>query len=169
MTSRHRREGSGFDIEAHSPNGKAEKNEATTETPPASRGADGVVGLGGRQGKIEVSPTAIAHIASRAAQSSYGVVGLVPRHSRPGWVDLLRGEEAHRGVDVSFPDDRVLIELYVVIEYGTRISEVARNMMSGVKFAVESALGVPVVQVNVNIQDIRISNSGSKSEPKKKE
>ena len=58
---------------------------------------------------------------------------------------------------MTFPEGRVLIELYVVIEYGTRISEVARNIMSNVKFAVESALGVSVVQVNVNVQDIRVS------------
>ena len=42
----------------------------------------------------------------------------------------------------------------------TAISEVARNIMSNVKFAVESALGVPVVQVNVNVQDIRVSEEG---------
>ncbi len=108
-------------------------------------------------GKIEVSPKAIAHIASSATQRSYGVVGLAQRHSRPGWAELLRLEEAHKGVDVKFPDGRVIIELYVVIEYGVRISEVARNIMSNVKFAVESALDVSVVQVNVNIQDIRVS------------
>ena len=61
-------------------------------------------------------------------------------------------------MDVKFPEGRVLIELYVVIEYGVRISEVARNIMSNVKFAVESALDVSVVQVNVNVQDIRISD-----------
>ena len=44
----------------------------------------------------------------------------------------------------------------------TAISEVARNIMSNVKFAVESALGVPVVQVNVNVQDIRVSEEGGR-------
>ena len=116
------------------------------------------VAQSGAAGKIEVSPRAIAHLASRATQRSYGVVGLASRHARPGWVELLRREEAHKGVDVTFPNGRVLIELYVVIEYGTRISEVARNIMSNVKFAVESALDVQVVQVNVNVQDIRVDS-----------
>ena len=46
------------------------------------------------------------------------------------------------------------------VAMSARISEVARNIMSNVKFAVESALGVPVVQVNVNVQDIRVSEEG---------
>ncbi len=41
--------------------------------------------------------------------------------------------------------------------YGTRISEVARNIMSSVKFALESSLGVEVIQVNVTVQGIRVS------------
>lgn len=108
-------------------------------------------------GKIEVSPRAISHLASRAAQRSYGVVGLASRHARPGWAELLRREEVYKGVDVAITEGSVVIDLYVIIEYGTRISEVARNIMSNAKFTVEAALGVPVVQVNVNVQGIRVS------------
>ncbi|MDQ5823920.1 MAG: Asp23/Gls24 family envelope stress response protein [Chloroflexota bacterium] len=108
-------------------------------------------------GKIEVSPRAISHLASRAAQRSYGVVGLAARNARPGWAELLRRDEVYKGVDVTISDGQVIIDLYVVLEYGTRISEVARNIMSNSKFAVETALGVPVVQVNVNVQGIRVS------------
>ena len=108
-------------------------------------------------GKIEVSPRAISHLASRAAQRSYGVVGLAARNARPGWAELLRRDEVYKGVDVTINDGQVIIDLYVVLEYGTRISEVARNIMSNSKFAVETALGVSVVQVNVNVQGIRVS------------
>ena len=157
MTSRHRREHNGFDLDAVSLNGSQAGPDGARAQGSKDDSSRSAVGLGESQGKIEISPKAIAHLASRASQRSYGVVGLVPRHSRPGWVELLRGEDAYRGVDVSFPDGRVLIELFVVIEYGTRISEVARNIMSNVKFSVESSLGVSVVQVNVNVRDIRVS------------
>jgi uncharacterized alkaline shock family protein YloU len=162
MTSRHRREGSGFDLQTDrvSANGKKPAPGAASDASGTSEGAvSGGVRVSDAEqiGRIEVSPKAIAHLASRAAQRSYGVVGLAQRHSRPGWAELLRLEDAHKGVDVKFPEGRVLIELYVVVEYGTRISEVARNIMSNVKFAVESALDVSVVQVNVNVQDIRVS------------
>lgn len=163
MASRHRKDQSGFGLQADaiSANGKKKSPEPANANRSLSTQSAEAAGLkvaqSDRIGKIEVSPRAIAHLASRAAQSSYGVVGLATRHSRPGWAELLRLEEAYKGVDVKFPDNRVLIELYVVIEYGVRISEVARNIMSNVKFAVESALDVSVVQVNVNVQDIRVS------------
>ena len=168
MTSRRRKEHDRFDLQRDTVGFNGTEAYASLDdmhVPAQAQAADNLAGAGfvsaqsqsSPTGRIEVSPRAIAHIASRAAQRSYGVVGLVPRHSRPGWAELLRREEAHRGVEVSFPDGHVLIELYVVIEYGTRISEVARNIMSNVKFAVESALGVSVVQVNVNVQNIRVS------------
>ncbi len=51
----------------------------------------------------------------------------------------------------------MVIDLYVILEYGTRIATVAENIMSNVKFAVEQALGTPAVEVNVNVQGIRVS------------
>jgi uncharacterized alkaline shock family protein YloU len=109
-------------------------------------------------GKIEVSPRAISHLASRATQRSYGVVGLAAKNSRPGWAELLHRDEVQKGVEVQISEGRVIVNLYVIIEYGTRISEVARNIMSSVKFALESSLGVHVVQVNVTVQGIRVSS-----------
>ncbi|HEX6608291.1 MAG TPA: Asp23/Gls24 family envelope stress response protein, partial [Chloroflexia bacterium] len=70
---------------------------------------------------------------------------------------LLRKEESSKGVEVTITSDRVVIDLYVILEYGTRIATVAENIMSSVKFAVEQALGTPAVEVNVNVQGIRVS------------
>ena len=152
-TSRHRKDSQAFNLgqpaapDGSGPEVSSEQTDATTSSVSEETSF----------GKIEVSPKTISHIASRATQQSYGVVGLTSRHARPGWAELLRREEEYKGVVVKFSGGRVIIDLYVVIEYGTRISEVARNIMSSVKFAVESALGVPVVQVNVNVQNIRVS------------
>jgi uncharacterized alkaline shock family protein YloU len=109
-------------------------------------------------GKIEISPTAIASIASQAVLESYGVVGMASKNFKNGLVELLTPRASHRGVDVNLADEQIIIDLYVVIEYGTRISEVAHNIMAAVKFRVEKALGIPVTQVNVHVQGLRVSN-----------
>lgn len=109
-------------------------------------------------GRIEVSQQAIARVASRAVMESYGVVGLTRPHLRDGLAEVLQRESHHKGVGVKLEDDHLVIDLFVVVEYGTRISEVARNMASAVKFAVEKALGFPVSRVNVNVQGLRISD-----------
>lgn len=110
-------------------------------------------------GKIEVSPQAIRRVASRAVMDSYGVVGLAHPRRRDGLVEILQRDAHHKGVVVRLhEDEQVVIDLYVVMEYGIRICEVARNIASAVKFAVEKALGLPVMQVNVNVQGIRVSD-----------
>src|SRR5690554_4066563 len=102
-------------------------------------------------GKIEVSPRAIASIASEAVLSCYGVVGMSPSTLTDGIAEILQVEKSHRGVAVDVVEGRIVVDLYVVIEYGTRISEVAQNVMETVKFAVERALGMPVAAVNVHV------------------
>jgi uncharacterized alkaline shock family protein YloU len=133
----------------------AEASRALPSSPasPASGGSSG------RQGKIEVSARAIATVAGRAVADSYGVVGIAARRARFGGVEILTPEHYSRGVDVRFEKDYVRIDLYVVLEHGLRITTIAHNIMANVKFAVERALGLRVVQVNVNVQGLRVSET----------
>jgi uncharacterized alkaline shock family protein YloU len=110
-----------------------------------------------RRGKIEVSPQAIGTIAGRAVSECYGVVGIAGKRLRNGAAELLPADRYHQGIEVQFSNEQIIIDLYVVLEYGLRISEIAHNIMGSVKFAVEKMLGVPVVQVNVNVQGLRVS------------
>lgn len=111
----------------------------------------------GRQGKIEVSAQAIATIAGRVVAECYGVVGIAARHPRLSTVEILPPEHYGRGILVRFADDYVTIEVYVVLEHGLRITEIAHNIMENVKFAVERTLGLRVVRVNVNVQALRVT------------
>lgn len=164
MVSRNRKDGPNLDLQGISLNGASAPRNSTPKDGGDSDHAAEPTGhkhetntSGEAAGKIEVSPKAISHLASRAAQRSYGVVGLASKNARPGLAELLRRDELFKGVEVSFNEGRVVVNLFVIIEYGTRISEVARNIMSSVKFALESSLGVEVIQVNVTVQGIRVS------------
>jgi len=108
-------------------------------------------------GKIEVTPTAIASLASQVVLECYGVVGMAVKDLASGIVQILQPSSHRRGVDVSIDDNDIVVDLYVVIEYGTRVAVVARNIQSVVKYTLEKALGVPVLAVNVHVQDLRVS------------
>ncbi|MGZ3672708.1 MAG: Asp23/Gls24 family envelope stress response protein [Ktedonobacterales bacterium] len=110
-------------------------------------------------GKIEVAPRAIATVAGRAVAECYGVVGIAARHPRFGVVELLTPEQYGRGVEVRFSDDYITIDVYVALEHGLRITEIAHNIMASVKFAVERTLELRVVRVNVNVQALRVSGA----------
>ena len=112
-------------------------------------------------GRIEVSPRVVASIVAHAANESYGVVGMAARGLRDGIAERLNRENAYRGVQVNVQPDGIVVELYVIVEYGTRISEVAHQLMSAVRYNLEKTLGLPVLAVNVNVQGIHMEqNSG---------
>jgi uncharacterized alkaline shock family protein YloU len=108
-------------------------------------------------GKISISPEAIATIASRAATESYGIVGMAPKNLVDGLAHAIAHDPRH-GVEVRSVGDSILIDLYVVVEYGTRISSVAASVANTVKYQVERAIGMPVAAVNVHVQDLRVSD-----------
>lgn len=108
-------------------------------------------------GEINVSPEAIATVAGIAALECYGVVGMAARSFQDGLVELLRGREnLTKGIEVSIEGDEVRIDLYVIVEYGTRIREVARNVIERVRYTVETQLGLTVAEVNVIVRGVRM-------------
>lgn len=110
-------------------------------------------------GRIEVTPTAIASLASQVVLESYGVVGMATKDLASGIVEILQPASHRRGVDVQISGSQIVVDLYVVMEYGTRLATVARNIQSAVKYTLERALGVPVSAVNIHVQDLRVSGN----------
>ena len=109
-------------------------------------------------GHIEVSSAAIASIAKEAILTCYGVVGTAAKNLASG-IDKELSRDSKRGVEVRIEDGQITIDVYVIIEYGTRISSVARSVMNVVKFSVERALGMPIAEVNVHVEGLRISDT----------
>jgi len=108
----------------------------------------------GPLGKIEVLPTAVHSIAVQATYECYGVLGIASPHLRNGQAVILAPERLNQGVRVSILNDQLIIEVYVALEYGLRITAIAHSIMSNIKYSIEKMLGVPVTQVNVNVQGL---------------
>ena len=108
-------------------------------------------------GRVEVAEGAIAAIVHNAVLSCYGIVDLAPRSLRSAIGKRLGLARPTRGIAVAVANGRVTIDLSVVMEYGTPIFTVAKNVMTTVKFQVERTLGMPVERVNVTVQGLRVS------------
>jgi uncharacterized alkaline shock family protein YloU len=108
-------------------------------------------------GRVEVFPSAVAAIAGHAAMGCYGIAGMAARGLRDGVAELLHRGNVSHGVEVVEVQGQggIAIDVYVIVQYGIRISEVAHNLQETVKFAVERSVNVPVVEVNVNVQGVR--------------
>lgn len=108
-------------------------------------------------GSIQVSPQAIATIAFQAAMRSYGVVGMASKNVVDGLTNVLVKDPTH-GIDVHYDGQQIDIDIYIIIEYGTRIKSVANSVANTVRYHVEKALGLPINEINVHVQGLRISS-----------
>ena len=109
-------------------------------------------------GRVTISPRAIATIAFYAARQSYGVVGLTSKNLMEGITQVIVKDPTN-GIEVKYDGKTISIDIYVIIEYGTRIKSVASSVSNTVKFNVEKALGMPVEQVNVHVRGLRVSDT----------
>lgn len=109
-------------------------------------------------GGIRISPNAVATIAYHATLESYGVVGLAPKNLADGLVHTITREPA-RGVSVLYSGEDIDIDIHIIVEYGTRIGQVAESVANTVRFHVEKALGLRVNKVNVHIAGLRVSDT----------
>lgn len=108
-------------------------------------------------GNIFISHRAIATIAHQSAMESYGVVGLAAKNFAEGLTQVLV-KDPSLGVDVKFDGKTINIDLFIVVEYGIRITSVASSVADSVRYQIEKALGLPVANVNVHVRGLRISN-----------
>jgi uncharacterized alkaline shock family protein YloU len=109
-------------------------------------------------GNIYIAPRAIATIAYQAAFASYGLVGFSAKNLAQGLANVLV-KDPLLGVDVDYSREGVIVDLYVIFEYGVRITSVASSISDAVRYQIEKAVGVPVLEINVHVRGLRISNT----------
>jgi uncharacterized alkaline shock family protein YloU len=109
-------------------------------------------------GKIFVTNEVIATLAGSAALDCYGLVGMASRKQlKDGIAELLGRENLSRGVEVRREQDRLEIDLYIVVSYGTKISVVANNVQTKVKYILNDVVGLHVDDVNIFVQGVRVA------------
>jgi uncharacterized alkaline shock family protein YloU len=68
---------------------------------------------------------------------------------------LLSRERITQGVGVRRDAGRLTIDLYVIVEYGLNLAEVASNVRSRVKYNVEKLTQIPVESLQIHIQGVK--------------
>jgi len=107
-------------------------------------------------GTIYIDNDAVSTIAGASAMECYGLVGMASKSAADGLVKLLKKDNMHRGVKVHLDENSIIIDLYVIIQFGTKISVVANNIIDKVKYNVENQTGMKVKKVNINIEGVRV-------------
>ena len=114
------------------------------------------ISINNDKGNINIEDSVIASVAGMAAIECYGVVGMSSKSTAGGFFELLMKENITKGVKVGITENKVVLDLYVVLQYGVKISTVAENIISQVKYNVEKHTDVKVECINIHIQGIRV-------------
>jgi uncharacterized alkaline shock family protein YloU len=114
-----------------------------------------VPGTGDVAGELIVPNEVIAQIVGLTVLECYGVVGMAATSLSQGVARLLSRERITQGVGVRREADQLAVDLYVVVEYGLNLAEVAANVRSRVTYMVEKLTGIPVGSLQIHIQGVK--------------
>lgn len=104
-------------------------------------------------GSIRIADEVVGIIAGMAAMEIPGVAGM-SGGLVGGFAEMLGKKNLSKGVKVEVGEKEAAVDLYIIVEYGVRIPEVALRVQENVKKAIESMTGLDVVEVNVHVQGV---------------
>ena len=114
-------------------------------------------------GSVRIADEVIASIAGIAAVDVPGVVGM-SSGLIGGMAEMMGKKNPSKGVKVQVGAREVAVDLYIIVEYGLRIPDVALQVQEKVKEAVEVATGLSVIEVNVHVQGVGFSQGDTDEE-----
>lgn len=112
--------------------------------------------LENQYGTISIENEVIAKVAGFTAIDCYGIVGMAAKNVKDGLVQLLKRESLTKGIKITVNENKIKIELHIIVEYGTNIPAIAENIISTVKYKVQTICGIDVEQVNVFVEGVRV-------------
>lgn len=112
-------------------------------------------------GAIKITDEVVAIIAGIAATEVHGVTGMSGGIAG-GIAEALGRKNLAKGVKVEVGEKEAAIDLFIIVDYGFRIPEVAWSIQEKVKQAVEEMTGLNVVEVNIHIQGVNIEREHKK-------
>lgn len=116
-----------------------------------------------REDKIKISDEVVATIAGIAASEVESLASM-----SGGFVDGIAGilgrKNLGKGIKVEIKENNAIIDLSITMQYGCKIHEVARDMQSRVRDAVENMTGMQVTGVNINILGVSVGKESRKIE-----
>lgn len=106
-------------------------------------------------GRIEISKDFLVQLVGSTAVRCFGVAGLAPTRPTQSIVNRILPASDERGVRVRCRNNALVIDLHILVSYGTNISAIVKSIVNKVRYAVEETTGFPVAAVQVYVDGIK--------------
>lgn len=112
-------------------------------------------------GSVRITDEVVAIIAGIAATEVQGVAGMSGGIAG-GIAEMLGRKNLSKGVKVEVGEKEAAIDLFIIVEYGWRIPDIAWEIQEKVKKAVETMTGLDVIEVNIHVQGVNFEKEHKK-------
>ncbi len=119
-------------------------------------------------GTIKIANEVVAIIAGLAATEVDGVAGMSGGIAG-GIADMLGRKNLSKGVKVDVGETETSVDIYVIVDYGSPIPDVAWNIQDNVRQAIESMTGLDAVEINVHVQGVHFGEEEEELEEEEEE
>jgi len=114
--------------------------------------------VGTELGSVRIADEVVAIIAGLAATEVEGVAGMSGGIAG-GIAEMLGRKNLAKGVKVEVGEKETAVDLYIIVNFGVRIPDVAYKIQENVKKAIESMTGLIVVETNVHVQGVEFKQT----------
>ena len=119
------------------------------------------------KGSIKIADEVVGIIAGLAATEIEGVAGMSGGIAG-GIAEVLGLKNLSKGVKVDVGEREAKVDLFLIVNYGVRIPEVAWNVQENVKKAIENMTGLEVAEINIHVQGVNFGQPSKEEEVKVK-
>ena len=109
--------------------------------------------LPSEMGSIRIADEVVSIIAGLAAMEIAGVASMSGGIAG-GIAEVLGKKNLSKGVKVEVGEEEAAVDLYMIVNYGSRIPDVAWEVQENVKKAIENMTGLRVIKVNTHVQGV---------------
>lgn len=114
-------------------------------------------------GSVRIADDVVAIIAGLAATEVEGVAGMSGGIAG-GIAEMLGRKNLSKGVKVEVGETETAVDIFLIVEFGARIPDVALKVQENVKKAVETMTGLRAVEINVHVQGVAFPNAEGKED-----
>ena len=112
--------------------------------------------LNNELGSVVIDEDVLGKYAGSAAVGCFGVVGMASVNMKDGIVKLLRKDNLRHGVNISMDEDKLRVELHIIVAFGVSILAVAENLVDTVRYNLEEFTGLEVGKIVVCVEGVRV-------------
>lgn len=119
------------------------------------------------ESSIKIAPDVVAAIAGIATSEIKGVAGMFTSFAGGIAEKFGTKKPATKGIKAEINNNSTIIDIYVIVDYGIRIPELAWEIQENVKNSVETMTGLLVEKVNIHINGVSFKKIKDEEEAQK--